>query len=82
MSILSWFCQVVGLISSQAVYLACPVSRLELRKTSPQASDFTADIWFCFAKEYTSSVDYWCIGYPAVVGGISMESAGLQGQPV
>lgn len=62
-----------------SVYLVCPVSRLELRKTSPQASDFTPDIWLCFAKEYTLSVDYRRVSCPAVVGGVSMESAGLQG---
>lgn len=81
MSILSWFCQVVGLIFSQAVYLVCPVSRSELRKTSPQTSAFTPDIWFRFAKEYTLSVDYWRVSCTAVVGGISVESFGLQGQP-
>ena len=79
MSILSRFRQVVGLIFSQAVYLVCPVSRLELRKTSPQASDVTPDIWFRFAKEYPLSVDYRPVSCPAVVGSISMESAGLQG---
>ena len=53
------------------IQLSCVFSvantALEAKKTSPQTSHFTPDIWFHFAKDYVLSIDYRHIGCTAVV---------------
>ena len=53
------------------IQLSCVFSvantALEAKKTSPQTSHFTPDIWFHFAKDYVLPRDYRHIGCTAVV---------------